>query len=1650
MARVELNIVALGDFTSVNTQIANLKTQVELLNKSLVGVGISSNLSKQLQEANSAFKATMLSTGQFTASTVTLKSETEKFGAALSTGKLKLGEYFKIIKAGTASATAEMKALAIEQTKLQNSMVMSDPTKQGVMSVFTPTKINEVANATKIAANMQNVYNIAVDKGTESLIKWGKNTQWAGRQLTVGMTVPLTIFGTTAVQTFQQVNDELVRLQKVYGTGLQQPTQQTLDAIKSQVLGLSKELASSMGIAAKDTAAMAADLAATGKQGNDLLVATREAMRLTKLGEMSTQDAMQTTISLQNVYKLSTDQLSGAVNFLNAVENQTSTSLQDLAAGIPKVGPIVQQLGGSFKDTAVMMVAMKEAGVPAAQSANAIKSALASLINPTKAAKEAFAAYNINLGAIATTTKGNPIQMIEMLQKSLNGLQPLQQAQLIEKLFGKFQEARIQALITNLGAVNSQTKQAFDLAQATDQQLSGIAAGELKTATESTTGKFKRAIETMKADLLPVGEKIMQIATTLLNFGNSVAKVFSGLPGPVKAVMGFVAAGVALSGPLIMFTGVLANFVGYLMKGVFSLASLFKGTKSFGELFTPEIIASQNAAQLFSNKIMEDESAVSLLNKAVQELTVSLQGMSSAMVASSTTNFAEKIIAAEAGLAGGKIPFKAPGMASGGIVPGTGNSDSYPAMLTPGEMVVPKEETRKYGSFLSAIINGNLPGYKTGNNEYKSVLTHAGAPIDPASEEGMALLEKRPELASAVKRYGDRMKILSLLTSRLPQSVNKAMDTEEEGKGATINDFEKGWQSQKPLRFLDSLRKSGMSHEESKTPEMIESQKKFDAEILKRVLQLKEQNKLGGETTINDKKYYEIVKDTINHFKNLNGSEKRLGEVLDQASKTYGGYRTEFSKTEIQDMRKNEGAYIPENRKTIIKDKYGFSIGQAYKGASEKGLSVNSYGYTKGSKSLEEIDQVRNIAAQKEEVFANQLNVASQSQSPSKATAKAAQNMVDGVTVTLKEGAQKTKIAAEEIAAAGQSWVPKAEGPLMENGSFVKNPGILGRVKGRLVNSEGNLSMGAKMGGSMALMMGGQAIESMLPKGGVASSLLGSASSMGGMGMMFGPWGAAAGAALGLVTGGIGALMKAEKEHEATVKASFTASTDAINLFGGTVIAKNTSVITFNDSLKGTGADAIAAKSGIDQLVDSISKLPKEDPVKKTAEAIKGYSDKSTIGTLQQQAASMVAGGMDPAKVKDMVTAMLQYAGKSNLTATALKQILPATKDVATAQETLTKKLVAAADPIKTNGAYSVYLGESYKDLGPKLQNVASHMADLAIQAASNSTSSKDSTAAIKALGATGYDSGQQLAMLVAGLKNADQSQLADRMVKINSATKDLGVSLKIAKIAAAGLLANQTVKVDGKTVNLDTPNGWRYLQEHPEILKNYLDQLDKANKKKADVTGSTPPTTLPGVDAVDPSVALQKKYKTLLEDVQKRLDKEKAIQASMDAQNNAAQHAIDYATQMTDLQNQIKQKIATGDYLGANLLNQQSLGVTDKYNMQAISDQNKQKIDALNEMLQSAQSQIANGKDLTAAQVKSLKTYNPTLGTYNVGSVNVPAATTYGTASQMGTTQTNNNSPTFNLVFNGADPKANWEYFQSQLKIYNGKYGTNYAIGGK
>jgi TP901 family phage tail tape measure protein len=643
MAKIELNIVALGDFSAVNAQIKALQVQVDLLNKGVAGVGLGSTLAKDLAGAQAAFKATMLSTGQFTAQTVKMASETEKFGAALTSGKLKLSEYFNIITGKAGQATASMNALAESQIRLQNSVVVKN--KNGFLDVYTPTSFNAVAQAEELVTMKAMMMQKAIDGGSMALINFGKNTQWAGRQLTVGLTMPMVMFGASAVKSFKETNIELTRLQRLYGEGLTPPSQAQIDKISNQVLKLGTTIAQTMGIAQTETVKAAANFAAMGREGQNLIDTTTQTMRLSKLGAVSTADATNTIVALQSVYKVSTNDLATAVNFLSDIQKQTTMTLNDMTQAIPRVGPIMQQLGGTYKDTAVMLVAMRESGIPAAQAANAIKSAMASIIAPTSSATKEFAKFGINLESIKNA--GGPVQMIEQLQAGLSKLSPLVREQLIEKLFGKFQFARVSALIENFGKAGSQTVNALKIAGATSSQLATLANQEMKQATGSVSAKWTRSLEGFKATLYPIGQKFVEMGTMILDVANKIGHAFSKLPSPLKGFFGFLAIGAALAGPLIMLTGLLSNFAGYLLKGVGLIMKLANGGMSLKQLLTPEIIASQKAAELFSNQIVNDVDAVDLLNQAVARLTTSLAEMSGAMV-TGTSDIATKTAAVTA------------------------------------------------------------------------------------------------------------------------------------------------------------------------------------------------------------------------------------------------------------------------------------------------------------------------------------------------------------------------------------------------------------------------------------------------------------------------------------------------------------------------------------------------------------------------------------------------------------------------------------------------------------------------------------------------------------------------------------------------------------------------------------------------------------------------------------------------------------------------------------------------------------------------------------------------------------------------------------------------------------------------------------------
>jgi TP901 family phage tail tape measure protein len=717
---VNSNIFINVDTSSAMAQLRALEKELTALNRALV-IGTKTAAQAQAKYAQGLLH-NVNATGQWTASMTRMKTATEQFSTALDRSKLSLKDYFRYGVASTktfgrvfGSEFDTVSKLVEKRVKvLQQQYVQLGRDAQGAMNAlkFTPKALNyrDVTTQLMLATQRQQIFNKLLDDGSTKLLNFGKNTQWAGRQLMVGFTVPLMLFGTQAIRVFKEIETETIKFKKVYGDIFTDPGQTDL-ALKN-IRALADEY-TKYGLKVSETIKMAAEAAAAGNSGKQLEEIVNQTNKLAVLGGVTQEKALETTIALQNAFKIDSKNLGQTINFLNAVENQTVVALEDLTEAIPRVAPVVQQLGGDVKDLAFFMAAMQEGGISAAQGANALKSGLGSLINPSKKAAQAAADVGVNIKGIVEANQGNLRNIVVGFAQALEPLTELQRTRVIEDVFGKYQFARISALLNNITKDGTQAARVLQLANASVEELAILSERELGTQANSAMNKLVGATERLKAAIAPIGEVFAKTLTPAIEFITRMAEKFNKLPDGIKKGIAVITAVVGGLGPIFLMTfGLLANAIANVMKG-FNV--LRKGYQSLA-------YGSSDAAlktQYLTNEELENISITNALYSSHERLSAAykIESASLGALIAQYQSGASAMRAFSASNPGLFIPGKGvPPLrrAGGGVIsgPGTSTSDSIPAYVSDGEYVVNAKAVDKYGVETFDALNARK--YSTG------------------------------------------------------------------------------------------------------------------------------------------------------------------------------------------------------------------------------------------------------------------------------------------------------------------------------------------------------------------------------------------------------------------------------------------------------------------------------------------------------------------------------------------------------------------------------------------------------------------------------------------------------------------------------------------------------------------------------------------------------------------------------------------------------------------------------------------------------------------------------------------------------------------------------------------------------------------------
>ena len=879
MADAQSNIKVSIDTTEALASIKNLQRQISAFHTSMAKSGAAANAVTSGMQQN--LLNSINATGKFSGQMKTIRTTTESFTNSLEKNKFSMGEYFRYAGGASKSFGRLFKTefdtinkVARENVKdLQTQYIKMGRDANGAMKAIAVRPLtldmNNLATKTMIASEKQALLNQLLKQGSTNLLNFGKNTQWAGRQLMVGFTIPLIALGSAASKTFMEMEAQAIRFRKVYGD-LFTPASETQAALDG-ITELGRQF-TKYGVAVSSTVGLAAEAAAAGFKGLDLQRQTAAATRLSILGQVDSQKALETTIALQNAFSMSSEDLAGNIDFLNAVENQTVLSLDDVATAIPKASPVIQQLGGDVRDLAFFMTAMKEGGINASEGANALKSGLASMINPTGKAAAMLEGFGINIKKIVVDNKGDLKKTVTDFATALNQLDPLNRAQAIEQMFGKFQFARLSTLFANVTKEGTQASRVLDLAGSSVQDLASLSEKELGMTSESAMVKFKASIENLKLSLVPLGEEFLKAVTPIAEFVSNILDKFNNLGSGTKKIIVTLTAVIAGLGPVLLMTfGLLANGVANIIKGFTAMKTLFNKAGQSSATLGTEVkymtVEQRNAAAVAASL---DQVHKNLAQTFTAETTA---------VNKLTAAYARSIAAQRSfmptAVPMGRGPIKKRAKGKPAIVGGTGNKDSELSLLQPGETVIPTEMSKKYGALINGMIADNIPGYMSGKS---LAFAHASMPFESNTAQYAEGI-KIAGLEKFSQQFPEMIKVVSNLVAEIPQALNVKMKT-----GAGIGEFEKDYAS-RTGKFLSSGILGGI---DVANKDEVAALQRLEDEIGKRTVSMAKASK---DQLVTDDLFAVATREVIDEQLKLKGSTRKAAQALDTVSKQVGQVR---------------------------------------------------------------------------------------------------------------------------------------------------------------------------------------------------------------------------------------------------------------------------------------------------------------------------------------------------------------------------------------------------------------------------------------------------------------------------------------------------------------------------------------------------------------------------------------------------------------------------------------------------------------------------------------------------------------------------------------------------------------------------------------
>jgi TP901 family phage tail tape measure protein len=526
--------------------------------------------------------------------------------------------------------------------------------------------INQLGNISRVNNNIartsQSITSTAqaVAGATTEIQEFGKQSALAVRRFAAFSVVTSGIFSlinaiNSGAKAFIVFDQQIVKLKQTTGSG-----SVAIRDLESEITSLSINL----GVSSEKLAQVAIVLAQAGLSANQ----TKQALSALAKTELtpSFEDIMQTTegaIAAMRQFNIESGDLEKALGSINAVAAAFAVESGDIVAAIQRAGgAFAASSRGVSEGTEALnefIAVFTSVRATTRESAETVATGLRTIFTRIQRGStiDFLREFNVELTDLDGKFVG-PYEAVRRLSEVLNTLDPrdLRFSQIVEELGGFRQIGKVIPLIQQF----STAQEALVIAQ----RGQGSLVQSQVTAQQALANQLAKVREEFLALIRAVGQSqtfnvLFKSVLGLTSGLIKLAGVFKPIL-PLLAILGAVKGGSALT----QYAG---GFLGGLKKTTTGGNDTTSSVLNTNNTTTPDrTVATERANAV----ILENTSSIRTLTTSIQSLIQSINNR-----ATGTTGFAR-----------------------GGIVPGSGNRDTVPAMLTPGEFVVRKKAVQAIGS----------------------------------------------------------------------------------------------------------------------------------------------------------------------------------------------------------------------------------------------------------------------------------------------------------------------------------------------------------------------------------------------------------------------------------------------------------------------------------------------------------------------------------------------------------------------------------------------------------------------------------------------------------------------------------------------------------------------------------------------------------------------------------------------------------------------------------------------------------------------------------------------------------------------------------------------------------------------------------------